>query len=612
MNTLSLQIKNANSIIDCVPVIHGRCIFAQEVRKIFLQKSYQCIAIELPNSLKNSVIEAVQKLPTISAVLYLESYKNLEKQYCYVPIEPGEGIMEAIRLGLEERLPTEFIDMEMEVYEPYSPALPDEYAVGHLGLESYYQAVLPYLIPAPPNSAQDMREIFMAEKLRKLTAQFKSILFVCGLAHWEGVRRHFQLQTPFIFPEEQYEYDCEIRPVHTDSIYLLTGEIPYLTFLYEKHRSSLELTPYDKGDGLKELYLESRKEYCRDIPEEHERLTPGALQTMLTYLRNLCLVKNYLTPSLYDLIVAAQGVGGSGYAARVVEMAKFYPYQDPTAESAIRIGVDKGYTEELGEFDLKNRLPGPPFSLKNIKLERRPKLEKQIKWKRHWGNHSECSWPEEDERIENFTKYVKMRALSLVSEDLSRVEKFTTSIKDGLDIRETIRQWHTQDIYVKEMPPARGDVGAVIFIFDKNFDKYTWRTTWQAEHQNESTLCFYATNHCDDIIGPGISRAFYGGALFIFPPITIEDIWKSSIYDFTQNPIERLVAAAATYSRSKFIAYIGSDRPDLSCRNIARRLQKHLIFLPLSGFSTYTLRKLRKFHVLQGREIRSYAQKYIC
>ena len=33
--------------------------------------------------------------------------------------------------------------------------------------------------------------------------------------------------------------------------------------------------------------------------------------------------------------------------------------------------------------------------------------------------------------------------------DLARSEKFTTSLKDGLDIRETLRNWHTGDLFVK-------------------------------------------------------------------------------------------------------------------------------------------------------------------
>lgn len=593
--------------IDCVPIIHGRCIFAQEVRRVFLSKDYPCVAVELPPSLGPTVLEAVQSLPLITAVVYQEN----SGEHCYVPVEPGEAIIEAMRLAQAERRVMEFVDWEMETFAFESQPLPDEYAITQMGLERYYADVLEEIPQAAPGSLQDQREIWMAAQLRDLSKNFRRVLFVCGMAHLEGIRHHYKAKTKASLPEKP-EYKAQIYAVQSDSIYLLTGEIPYITHLYEKSRYDLDLKPFEKTDGVKQLLLETRKEYCRDFPEEEERLAPGALQTLLNYLRNLCLVQGYLTPSLYDLVVAAQGVGGGGFAARVVEMGKLYPYQDPLAPFPwIRMGFKEAYLEPEGEVKIKNRLPGPPFSLKNISLERRPRPEKKAEWKRHWGSHNECSWPEEDEKIENFTRHVKLRALGVLGEDLAKIEKFSSSIKDGLDIRETLRQWHTGNIYVKEMPPVRGDVGAVIFVFDADTDKYPWRTTWLAENANESTLCFYATDHNDDWVGPGISRAFYGGALFIFPPIIIPDIWKSKLFQNHENPVHLLVAAASYYSQSKYIAYVSANRPSLAERSIAQRENRHLIYLPISHFSAYTLRKLRKFHVLAGHEIRSFARKYI-
>ena len=83
------------------------------------------------------------------------------------------------------------------------------------------------------------------------------------------------------------------------------------------------------------------------------------------------------------------------------------------------------------------------------------------------------------------------------------------------------------DLYVKEVPPARGNVEAVIFLFETPADpaQYPWQATWYAEHQEESTLCFYATHFVEQMVGPGIGQSRYGGALFLFPPRPIRDIW---------------------------------------------------------------------------------------
>jgi hypothetical protein len=592
--------------IRCVPIIHGRGIFAQEVRRLFLAESYDCVAVELPLSLGPTVIEAIAYLPLVTAVVYQEQ----AGEYCYVPVEPGEAIIEAIRLAHEERRPIEFVDMDTESFPVVRPTLPDEYTISHVGLEKYYETVLPLLPPSEAGSIQERREAWMARQLNSLDKKYKKILFVCGMAHLEGIRRHFA-KPPRVKPDK-VEYSPCIYAVNPDSLYLVMGEIPYIIYLYEKSRYALEIDTFDKTDSIKELLLETRKEFCHDFPEEIERLSPASMQITLNYLRNLCLMQGRLTPAMYDLVVAAQGVGGGGFGAKLVEMAKFYPYQ--IAENDLpwlSMGMGTAWIEPFGEVSIKNRLPGPPFSLKNIRLERLPKKEKKQKWKRHWGAHSECSWPEEDERIENFTAHVRQRAMGLVGEDQSKVEKFVSSIKDGLDIRETLRQWHTGEIYVKEQPPARGEVGAVVFIFDSNTNKYPWRSTWLAEHQNESTLCFYATDYAEDMVGPGIGRAFYGGALFIFPPIAIPNIWTDPQFKTAKNEMHLLTAASLTYSQTPYVAYVAKERPDLEMRSVARRLKRHLIYLPISNFSAYTLRKLRKFHVLQGHHIRSYARQYI-
>ena len=138
-----------------------------------------------------------------------------------------------------------------------------------------------------------------------------------------------------------------------------------------------------------------------------------------------------------------------------------------------------------------------------------------------------CSWPPRTTRIEEAsTRHVRDQARAILGSDLARSEKFTSSVMDGLDIRETLRNWHTGDLYVKVIPPSRGSVDAVVFLFDVPADPevYTNRATWYAEHSEESTLAFFATDPMTNLIGPGIAQADYGGALFLYPPRPIPDI----------------------------------------------------------------------------------------
>ncbi len=595
--------------IDCVPSIHGSSVFAQEVRRLFLAGRYDRVAVELPPSLGPAALEAVGRLPLPTAVVYEETVGS--GSWAYVPIEPADSIVEAMRLAVGERIPIEFVAREVDVYEGKGTTLPDEYAVKRLGLARFYEAVGRFLPFPEPGSQDDDRERWMAARLRQLDEAGGRTLWVGGLAHLSGVRWHFDLAG------KPWEVEPpEVRPllhdVAPESLYFLMRELPYLVHLYERCRRSLDLAEYDQTDGLKELLLDARREYKTDRPLEEGTLSPGRMQTLLRYLRNLCLIQNRLTPMLWELVVAARGVGGGLFARQVVELAKYYPYMDPTSElPVLRLGIDEGVTDGLGRVKLKTRLPGPPIAWRNVRLEADPKREKKVQWRHQWNPYGQCSWPDEDERIENFAAHVRKRARGLLGEDQARVEKFVCSIKDGIDIRETVRNWHTGDLYVKEMPPVRGDVGAVVFVFDTDFDKYPWRATWQAEHEEESTLVLYATNFFDDMVGPGIGRSVYGGSLFLFPPRPIPEVWGDERFDGARDPVERLALAGMHYSRERYVAYVSAERPSLRLRREARRLGRHLVFIPLSSFSRQTLNRLRVFHVLNGKQVRSYARAYI-
>ena len=183
---------------------------------------------------------------------------------------------------------------------------------------------------------------------------------------------------------------------------------------------------------------------------------------------------------------------------------------------------------------------------------------------------------------------------------MARIDKFTTSMRDGIDLRETLRHWKPQtnqgrpDIYVKDIPPSRGTVEVVVFLFEVPADpaKFSWQATWYAEHAEESTLCFYATPFLENMIGPGIGQSQYGGAMFLFPPRPIPNIWDDPRLDFAQTLEERLIAGAASHSLESHIAFVSPIPPVARWRQITRRFHRKLIPIPLSRFSGQTVARL--------------------
>jgi hypothetical protein len=241
-----------------------------------------------------------------------------------------------------------------------------------------------------------------------------------------------------------------------------------------------------------------------------------------------------------------------------------------------------------------------------------PKLQQQ-KWAHRWNPFGQCSWPPEDTSIERFRTHVKDTAMALLGNDLARVEKFTTSLKDGLDIRETLRNWHTGDLFVKVFPPARGSLDCVVMLFDSPADprEYPWRITWHAEHHDESTLALFATDFRQQIVGPGIALSTYGGAMFLFPPRPVPDVWRDRRFDFCDTLEERLLAAACYHTREKHVAILSHAPPGPGFRRLAKKYNARLVHVPLSRFSQATVQQLRMFHVLNGKQVRSFAAHFI-
>ncbi len=62
-------------------------------------------------------------------------------------------------------------------------------------------------------------------------------------------------------------------------------------------------------------------------------------------------------------------------------------------------------------------------------------------------------------------------------------------------------------------------------------------------------MAFYATDFRQEMVGPGIGLAVYGGAMFLYPPVVIPDIWRDARLDYTETLEERLIAAACVHSR---------------------------------------------------------------
>jgi len=612
--------------IHVLPIRHGSGDMAQEVREFLLGQRFDCLALPLPPSIESVLEQGIHRLPAISVVSIPEPEQEGAPVYSFVPVDPCQAIIMGVRVAISEDIARVYIDRDVTIFEPPAHATPDPYALKRVSLGAYVSTILPSLPSPLPESQQWKRIAWMAFRLHALELDYPSVLCLCSIEDWPWLRMAYQDRLPFDNPELLEGHPILFQPT-LPSLYFLLGELPFVTERYERRRRAARSDNNLSIDGVKELVLEARGRWlthCQsDGRQESQWLTPKLLQMYLQYVRNVTLLERRLTPDLYTLILAARQMVGDAFALTLLETAKEYSFQQdeswasPLPEVEIGLGRMKFPDGEIAKS--KNRLQGQPVVWRSLPLRPLPPQPKKRRWAYQWNPYRQCSWPPEDTKIETFTTHVRHQAQTWLGMGSATTEKFTASLHDGLDIRETLRhrqggsQGRPWDLYVKDEPPARGHLEAIVFLFEVPADPgiFSWRAIWYAEHENESTLCFFATPFSENMVGPGIGQSRYGGALFLFPPQVIPDIWEDGRFDFASTLEERLIAAACAHSHEKYVALVSSVSCRIQWRRIAHRYRRRLIPLPLSRFSGQTIDRLRRFHVLNGHDIRSYAAQFI-
>ncbi len=599
----SIQWKN----IRMAPILHNRMEFALEVRRIFKEFRPQQVAVEYPETLREKILEGVRRLPLLSVVYYEET----DGAFIYLPLEPTDGQVEAVRLALAGDTPVHFIDRDTEGYPLDFSPMPDPYAITRTGYFAYCKACLETNKGEYSSPEDILREKTMAHALQQLSRTGDRILFVGGLFHISGILE--QIQTPQVqVIGRKTRKGAGLAHLHQDSSREIMGEMPFLAAAYERSRG--EETAPDRIEVHSALIESAREGYWKNSKEE---LSPNQIRVFHRFSRNYALISGGLVPDFYQLIVAARGAADDNFAFEVWEKGSAYPWQ--TEEPGLPVlrlrGEDLFLDRRRIRFHrqmktMRRRLV--PVPVRKKREDRNPE-----KWQKDFKGLSICSYPPEDVIIEGYGQYLKKKALQIKAEENIRIEPFTCSMQDGIDIRETIREWATGKLFVRAEKPLKGKVGSVVVIFDPDISKdkqaenFPWRVTWLGEHSQESDMAFYSTPAGEVMEGPGISRCQYGGFMLTYPPLRVYDIWKDSFFASARNKPERLLLAGLDYSLEKHVVYVSATPPSGWCLSVAARLGKKIIFLPIGIFSPVTMKKIRQFHVLDGHPVRKYAGNYI-
>ena len=248
----------------------------------------------------------------------------------------------------------------------------------------------------------------------------------------------------------------------------------------------------------------------------------------------------------------------------------------------------------------------------SVCLRGRRKEEAPGEWARQFDGSGICSYPPEDLVLEDYGAFSRKRGKVSFRRRGPGVEVFKTSLLDGIDVRETLRNWHLGQLYVRSISGFRVRSGPWWSSLTRTRrTAITGRTTWLGEHAQESDMAFYSTNPYDRIVGPGIARAEYGGFLLSYPPRRMLDVWQDPEYGMAETKAETLLLAGLDYTLERFMVYVAARPPRSIFRTIASRMGRKIVYLPIGQLSPVSLKKIRVVHVLEGFDKRPLAKDYI-
>ncbi|HLY18921.1 MAG TPA: hypothetical protein VKR61_16940, partial [Bryobacteraceae bacterium] len=357
-----------------LPVVPGHLEFAIEVRRAILHDRPQVVALELPVTLQQQYMRAVARLPEMSVIVYPD--ESEEDRAVYVPVEPADPFVEAIRTAHETGAEVVFADPDSGQRPHLKDAYPDPYSIRHIGLEKYVEAYRVYPQERSEEIARHADGI--AWKLQGCDPLAR-VLVVVSLNLLDPVLD--SMEEPQAQPMSRMRREgVRVLNPHPECLAEITIEYPYLQFRYEQFRQLLTDSNWiDRRHAQLALFRDAEKSYEASTGE---RVAHWQRRLLARYARNLALVDNALMPGVFDLAVAARSIVDDNYGWDVWETAGRYPPQQTASDlQTVRISGEEVWLDTK-RMRLRRRLPSAKRRLRPVGLKPRKKEKVPGEWAR--------------------------------------------------------------------------------------------------------------------------------------------------------------------------------------------------------------------------------------
>ena len=208
----------------------------------------------------------------------------------------------------------------------------------------------------------------------------------------------------------------------------------------------------DRQRVMFRLFEEASRHYRQ---ETGETVHLWQRRAFFRFTRNYALVSGMLLPDLYQMLAAARGCVDDNFAYAFWRLATHYPWQKETTE----IPTLRLRPEDLWSMSRRLRFRLRPKhqekGLSHLRFLQRKREQHPGEWLAGFDNPAICSYPPEDLMIEDYGRFLKKKGILQLSAEEARVEPFTASMLDGIDMRETLRNLHEGRITRRTSPRMR-------------------------------------------------------------------------------------------------------------------------------------------------------------
>lgn len=447
-----------------IPSYHYDPIFARIAARALATFQPSVVALELPPGLISELDWAASCWPgpVVSA-----------SQRALFPFVPGDSIFETFRAARAAGVPVVLVDLPANHPAAISPErrphawLPGpELSRARAGLFLEVADVL-LAQAGPPDPWDVAREAHMAHCLARLLAQGEKVMWVGGMAHWTRIVAQVakcNVDSPEVGQIAHSAFHrMRIAP---SALHRMTGRLPWLVAryaqdpgVYAEHSAiqGLCLEATNKSDQEPVVLVQMQSNDSLDTAIEDETAVTMDVARTLQYARNLAATRDLRErPNFVELLTAAAATIGRKYAGRLYELAMSERSSARALENdALEWKVVDGREQYRCGDQIIDSMPWwPPqggllLSITEIRRRADDELYKDLPAAAEGSKKGWVCSPDDEDNYVSFLEYALRRA-SLTDPEEAKSVPFRSGLRDGLDVRATLRNWAEGTIYVCE------------------------------------------------------------------------------------------------------------------------------------------------------------------